>query len=340
MAARHLFVAHSPLALLAAAGAARRQGGRAQLLLPAEFEFAERFERALRHWRDNPFEAVTRLPGTQSPFRSGAGVSAFVRRLLSARERRHDTLAALRGLDTRFEPDAVWVSDEGRTDAAQALRLACERNGRRVGRYLDAGLEGYLRGARTARRWIAESWLAFPAEAPGAEGARVRQALPRAWFTGRDGQRLSVLLAREFRVDRDALSGCSAVLLLPPSTRLCADAALLLRLRRLMEAAQACGRRVALKHDPGEAEPDPAGLVAEGAALVLPKQLPVELLPALLPRAALLAGDASAALLAARWLRPDLVVRELGATGGGAAKRARALLARHGVGPLDETALS
>jgi hypothetical protein len=129
------------------------------------------------------------------------------------------------------------------------------------------------------------------------------------------------------------------VLVLPHSRRLCKDADLLLRLRRLTEAAQACGRRVALKHDEGEAETDPAGLLAEGAALALPRLLPAELLPALLPRAALLAGEASSALLTARWLRPDLVVCEFGARGGDA-KRAQALLARHGIGPLDETALS
>jgi len=352
MAARNLFLVDTPLALLAAAAAARRQGARAQLVLLEGFESADRFARALKRWRDNPFEAITRLPGGHEQLRRGPGaqrgLAAFARRIAEARELRRDTLAALRELDARFEPDAVWVGDDRKFETQHALQLAGERSGARAGRYLDAGLPSYLPRARwlwPAPRpgtspWIAESWLALPRESLDQAPARSRHALPREWFTGRDLRRLSLLAAREFGVDRDALAGCSAVLVLPHSRALHQDAALLLRLRRLMEAAEACGRRIALKHHPREHESDPAGLMAEGAALALPKSLPAELLPPLLARAALLAGEASSALLAARWLRPDLVVCELGVGRGEDATRARALLARHGVGPLDETALS
>ena len=60
----------------------------------------------------------------------------------------------------------------------------------------------------------------------------------------------------------------------------------------------------------------------------------------MLPRGALLAGEASSALLAARWLRPDLAVSVLEASAGERAVRAQALCARHGIGALDETALA
>jgi hypothetical protein len=127
------------------------------------------------------------------------------------------------------------------------------------------------------------------------------------------------------------------VLVLPHSKLLRGNDALVLSLRRLLEAASACGRRVALKYHARELESDPAGLVAEGAALVLPKALPVELLLPLLPRDALLAGEASTALLASCWLRPDLSVHDLGSARGDYATRARRLFAAHGIGPLDGT---
>src|SRR5689334_8253101 len=114
MAARHLFIAHTPLALMQAAAAARRQGARAQLLLSADFALAERFARVLKRWRDNPFEAITRLPGAPGGLPAQRGLGAFLRRFSQASELRRETSAALREIDRRFEPDAVWVGDEGR----------------------------------------------------------------------------------------------------------------------------------------------------------------------------------------------------------------------------------
>jgi hypothetical protein len=188
--------------------------------------------------------------------------------------------------------------------------------------------------------WIAEGWVAFPGETVDQDPARRRHALPRAWFAGRDFQRLSVLAAREFGVDREALGACSAVLLLPHSKLLRGNEALLLMLRRMLSAAEACGRRVALKYHPRERESDPFDLLEGDVALVLPKLLPMELLLPLLPRGALLAGEGTTAILAAHWLRPDLAVRDLGCARGDYAQRARGLFARHGIGLLDETALA
>ncbi|MEO8160396.1 MAG: hypothetical protein ABI588_03175, partial [Arenimonas sp.] len=204
---------------------------------------------------------------------------------------------------------------------------------------------GYGRWARWVPQigtspWIAESWVAFPDEILDQDPARQRRQLPREWFERRDFLRLSVLAAREFKVERAALAACSAVVVLPHSKLLRGNQALVLRLQRMMASADACGRRLALKYHPREREEDPAGLLASSAALVLPKLLPMELLLPLLPADALLAGEASTALLAARWLRPDLAVRDLASAQGDYAQRARALFARHGIGPLDETALS
>jgi glycoprotease/Kae1 family metallohydrolase len=137
-----------------------------------------------------------------------------------------------------------------------------------------------------------------------------------------------------------ALRACSVVVLLPHSKLLRGNEALLLRLRRLLSAADACGRRVALKYHPRELEDDPFGLLGDNAAMVLPKLLPMELLVPLLPSGGLLVGEGTTAIVAARWLRPDLAVRDLGSARGDYAERARALFARHGIEALDETALT
>ena len=370
MGDRNLFLANTPLSVLQAAAAARRQGTRAQLVLLEDFELAPRFAALLRRWRDNPFEAVVRLPGRHEEHRRGPGAqrgaAAVLRRIASRRDIRRDALAVLAALDSRFEPDAVWVGNDSKIEAQYALHLASQRSGDRAGRYLDDGLRSYLGRERErplarridamvrrigyggwARRvaqrgtspWIAESWLAWPADSVDQDAGRRRHELPRDWFTGRDFQRLSVLGAREFGVRRKSLRHCSVVLLLPHSQQLQGNEGTLLKLRRLMAAADACGRRVALKYHARELEADPFGLLVDHEALVLPKSMPAALLVPLLARGGLLAGESSAALLAAQWLRPDLSVRELGAGGSRHGARTHALAARHGIELLDETAL-
>jgi hypothetical protein len=371
MPARNLFIASSPLSLLESAALARQQGTRSQLVLLEDFALAQRLERLCRRWRDNPFEAILRLPGrfeeAHHVLGPQQGARALAQRRARRRERLSATLAKLRELDARFEPDAVWVGDDRKLEVQYALHLASQRNRTRVGRFLDDGLPAYLgrRPPAVARRieaiarrlahggwsryvaqagtspWIVQSLLAFPAEALDQAAQRMHGPLPREAFGGRDFQRLAIGAAREFKLDRDALRACSVVLLLPAAERLRGDATLQLRLRRLLEGAEACGRRVAFKsHADDPPGGDAAGPFAEGAALALPRLLPDEWLPALLPRGALLAGDASTALLAARWLRPDLAVSVLDASAGERAVRAQALCARHGIGLLDETALS
>jgi hypothetical protein len=370
MGARNLFMANTPLVVLEAAAAARAQGGRAQLVLLEDFDLAQKLASLLRRWRDNPFEKIVHLPGRHEEHRRGPGaqrgIAAFARRIAVKRDIRRETLAILRGIDAGFEPDAVWVGNDKKVETQYALHLASERTGTRAGRYLDDGLHSYLGRfrerplvrrvdelvkrvgyGRWAKRvpqigtspWIAESWVAFPGETVDQDDARVRHALPREWFTHRAFLRLSALAAREFKVDRRALRGCSAILVLPHSNLLRGNTELLLRLRRMMEAAEACGRRFAFKYHPREREADPAGLLAESQAFVLPKALPMELLLPLVPAGGLLAGESSTALLAAQWLRPDLAVRDLGTGRGDYALRARALLARHGIEVLDETSL-
>ncbi|MCA1713935.1 MAG: hypothetical protein LC715_02000 [Gammaproteobacteria bacterium] len=365
---RGLYLASTPMIALVAAAAARAHGGRTRLVLIEDFDLAARFEALLRQWRDNPFEDIVRLPGRYSEHLRGApdrarGVRAFARRVRIKRGLRRETLAAIAALDAEFQPEQLWLGNDRKVETQFALHLAARRTGNPApGRYLDDGLYTYLGDVRQrpwVRRvdwlvkrltyggwwqradhagttpWIGEAWLVFPQWAPPCYRAATVHALPRAWFANRGFLRLCALAGREFEVPRRLSRRCSGVLVLPHSNQLRADPQHVERLRARLRAAAATRAPLALKHHPREVEPDPVGLLASGDAIALPALLPMELLLPLLPPGALLAGEGSTALLAARWLRPDLRVRDLGLSRGAYALRARALFAQLGIPVLE-----
>jgi hypothetical protein len=365
-AARGLFLANTPLIVLEAAGLARRCGGRAQLVLSADFDLAPRLAALLQRWPDSPFEAIHLLPGRHTEHALGAGharrgVRGFLHRIAVKRDLRRETLAALARIDADFRPEAVWTGNDRKVETQYALHLASERTGTRAGHYLDDGLHTYLGRVRVRpweRRkdwlvkrltygrwwhlssqsgtspWIATQWLAFPAEGVDQDPRRTRETLRPEWFSGRPFLRLAALAAREFDVDRAALRACALVAVLPHSNQLQANPALGTALRQLVADVAARGERMAVKYHPREREADPAALLASGEALALPGTLPMELLLPLLRPGATLAGEASTALLAARWLRPDLRVLDLGLGRGEYLERSRELLRAHGVESL------
>jgi hypothetical protein len=363
MSSRDLFLASTPLIALEAAGAALMRGSRAQLVLIEDFDLAPRLCDLLLRWPDRPFETIHRLPGRHTEHQRGAGsdrrrLGDFLHRIRVKRELRSQTLGVLKKIDDEFLPDAVWVGNDRKVECQYAMHLASERLRQRAGRYLDDGLHTYLGRMRQrtwVRRvdwvvkrlgyggwgqrvtqlgttpWIAESWLAFPEDAVDKDPDRDRRVLPRTWFTGRAFQRLAALAAKDFAVDRAALRHCAIVLVLPHSNLLRASPDLCATLGEFVAQAGERGQRVALKYHPREMAADPAGLLAGGNAMVLPKLLPMELLLPLLPAGALLVGEGSTALLAAHWLRPDLRVFDLGISHNAYALRARAFFASHGI---------
>ncbi len=347
---------------LACAGAALAHPGRSRLLLIEDFDLAGRFQSLLEGWRDNPFEAITRLPGRHTEHVMGAGdggrgVRHFLHRLRVKRALRRQTLAEIERLDASLRPDEVWLGNDRKPETQLALHRASTRAGQAVGRYLDDGLYSYLGDVRQrplvrridafAKRlgygrwwqradhagttsWIREAWLVFTDEdTPYPPGQRRR--MPRHWFDSRAICRLGLRAAGDFGLDRRALARIGLLLVLPHSNQLRANQGLAPRLRARIAQAQSEGRRVAVKYHPREREADPAGLLDIGDTLALPALVPLELLLPLLPAGATVLGEGSTALLAAHWLRPDLAVVDLGLSKDGYAARARALFQRHGI---------
>ncbi|MEO6065563.1 MAG: hypothetical protein ABIP49_07300 [Lysobacterales bacterium] len=342
MASLHL--ASTPLIALACAGAARAHPGRARLLLLGDFEYADRLAGLLRRWRDNPFESIDCLPGRFDEHARGApdrarGLAQFFRRVAIKRALRRDTLARIAAHDAAVLPTRVWLGNDRKVETQFALQCAAKRAQGKPGEYLDDGLYTYLGDVRQrpltraldalvkqltygawwqraaqvgTTSWIANAWLALPTQAPPAYSCERVRTLPREWFAGRAWLRLAALATREFGVDRGALRHCTHVWVLPHSNLLRASPALLDALRERLRTASARNERIALKYHPREVEPDPGALIAHGAAMILPATVPMELLLPLLPRGARIEGEASTALLAARWLRTDLDVRTFG----------------------------
>lgn len=356
-----LAIASTPMVALACAGAALAHPGRSRLVLIEDFDLAGCLQELLEGWRDNPFEAIVRLPGRHTEHVMGArdggrGVRRFLHRARVKRALRQQTLRAIAECDASLRPDEVWLANDRKPETQLALHLASTRAGQAVGRYLDDGLYSYLGDVRqrplvrridaVAKRlayghwwqradhagtthWIAEHWLALVDERVPYPVQQRRQ-LPRHWFDNRAMQRLSVGSARRFGLDRQVLTGVGLILVLPHSNQLRANPDLSARLQARIEQARRDGRRVAVKYHPRERTADPAGLLGDDV-IELPALLPLELLLPLLPAGTRLVGEGSTALLAAHWLRPDLAVSDLGVSQDGYAARARALFARHGI---------
>ncbi len=363
-----LFVASTPMIALSCAAAALAHPGRSTLVLIEDFDLADGLQTLLQGWRDNPFAAIVRLPGRHTEHLLGArhshrGIAGLLKRVRVKRQLRMQTLAAMREIDHRLEPVEIWLGNDRKPETQLALHLASARVGAPVGRYLDDGLYSYLGDVRQrpvirrvdavvkrlvygrwwqradqagTTRWIAESWLAFPAEARDRSSLRVRRSMPSSWFLRSAFVRLGLRAARQFGLKRDALRDVAVVLVLPHSNQLRANPLLADALRSLIAQRTGEGQRIALKYHPREVDRDVGGLLSP-AVLELPGLLPLELLLPLLPPGAELIGEGSTALLAAKWLRPDLRVMDLGLSQAGYAVRARALFARHGIPTLDET---
>jgi hypothetical protein len=362
---RTLLIATTPLTILAGAGVARASGGRWRLVVIEDFPDAARWLALLEGWRDLPFESVERLPGRATEALALAGQRGLTRRLLRERIKRTQrrvVFARLAALDQEFQPDAVAVGNDRRPETQFALHLATQRGHPRPGIYLDDGLFSYVgdvhgrvltrtlvdtplkrlawgswwQGVAQAgcSRWIARAWLALPALALDHDPGREHHELPRAAFGGRALLRLAIAAWRGFGGERPA-PRLDAIFALPHSDLLRREPTAMAALRAIIDDFRNQGAAVAVKHHPRELHADPLGLAAAGVGL-LPAGIAFELLLPLVRRNGAALGEASTALLAARWLRPDLHVYDLGLSNGEFARRAARFLARTGVQPVPD----
>ena len=364
-----LLIATTPLTVLVGAALARHDDGPWRLVLIEDFDGVETWAGLLADWRDSPFAAVDCLPGRATEARliraadGPGGLAAPWRRQRIKHAQRHAAIARLAEIDATWRPRRVAVGNDRRPETQYALALAAKRGGPRPGLYLDDGLFSYVGDVHArplARRlldaplkrlawggwwqtvevagsspWIARAHRALPAQALDTDPARERRPLSRAAFTCRAMARLSLDAWRRFAGGRPPR--LDAIVAVPHSDLLRRHPSSLAAIEAVFRCLAAGGQRVAVKHHPREREADPLGFGAGGARL-LPSAIAFELLLPLLRRDGVVAGSASTALLAARWLRPDLAVVDLGG-GGDFAQRASRFLAGQGVRPAADLAV-
>jgi hypothetical protein len=359
-----LLIATTPLTVLAGAAVALAQGGKWHLVLIEDFPHASDWLRLLAHWRDCPFSEVETLPGRATEARAATAVagSGLVRRWARQsikRDQRRVTFTRLRAIDAALAPARIMVGNDRRPETQFALHLASSRRNARSGSYLDDGLFSYVGDVHTrplartlidaplkrlvwgrwwqslplvgTSRWIDEAWLALPQRALDQSPTRIRRALPQAACRSRALSRLAVLAWRQFGGARPA-PRLHRVLALPHSNLLVREPDAVARLREQLAQCSARGETLAVKYHPRELQADPLTLENAGAYL-LPTAIAFELLLPLLVHGGSVFGQASTALLAARWLRPDLQVFDAGGQGGMFARRAAEFLASTGVRP-------
>lgn len=358
-----LYVATTPLTALIAAGLARAESPHAALVLVEDYDDAPRWRALLAGWRDTPFARIELVPGRATEQRALAAVAArgpIARRLASERIKgvlRARTFEALRTLDRSLKPGRVLVGNDRRPETQYALHLAAGRRAR-PGVYLDDGLFTYLGDAHErpwmrrvdeylkrrrygswweslalvgTSRFVGEARLAYPALALDTEPSRPHRALLREHYAGRALARLARDAWRRLAPGLEH-ARYDALLVLPHTRLFRGGEAPVERLRAALARLGADGR-IAVKYHPRESRDDPLDLASGGTTLV-PHGLAAELAYARVRRGGVVVGEASTALLAARWLRPDLRVFDLGLARADFARLAQGFLAARGVEPL------
>jgi hypothetical protein len=351
-----LYLASTPLIALIAAASACAQSNEAHCFLIEDFPNAASWVRILRSWRGGAFASVVLLPGRFTEVaQAHGGRWARERRKLDLRAR---SLLTISEFDAGALPARVLVGNDRRPETQYALHLASARNGAPCGVYLDDGLFTYLGDAHRrplagrldavfkrlhyggwwryvaqagSSPWVVDRWLAYPELAR--DPTRRASLLPLAWFGARPLLRLCGALQREFGLDRMRLQHCNVLLTLPHSRAWRSQPDRLRALQSKIADLCRAGAAIALKYHPREIARDPFTL-GEYARYEIPPALASELLLPALASDTIIAGESSTALLAARWLRPSLRVRDLGLDGGDFGRRAREFLAARGVQPM------
>lgn len=355
-----LALASTPLAALLCAGAAHGQKQRAELVLIEDFDNIQAIQTLFEAWPESPFSAIHCLPGRHTERQRGVleqttqrrGLGSLFHRAKTKADIHRNNLAALNSVLKRLQPEQVWLCNDRKVETQYVLAEVQERMGAASGHYLDDGLYTYLGDVRqrplTRRvdwlikrltfgrywqrvphagtsRYIAQAWLAFPELAPAVY--RNIQSLPLAWYQHEGMASLCRLAWRQHGLDAAQLADLDALFLLPHSNQWRTTPALKSKLIDAISKRIAQGLSVAVKYHPREADDDALSLADLGARL-LPKTLAAELFLPALSHDALLLGEGSTALLAAKWLKPNMQVRTLGAASGGYAERAAALFGK------------
>lgn len=276
---------------------------------------------ALAETVDAPITAVERFPQIgKSP----------LAKLRSARR----VLQAVGGLSARLQPSYVAVGNDRRAEFYAALQAAPGA----TGAYVDDGMFSYMpmpqRGRVPGTSWMRRHLYGLPVEQPSHVGGSraAREAwvlLPQCVHAGLAGKTVRAIEAEWFRqvrvqtvceralmlagVEAERIRAIRLLLLLPHDSFLREQPALRERIQHLAAAAHARGEQVAFKRHPRSSASD--AILPDGAALEIPRRLPIEIFAPLL-NDALVLGTLTTALLSLKRLSANTRVATYPAAGG------------------------
>jgi len=312
--AKHLFLASTPFNVLTAAMIAFElpDGDHAELGLIDQTDTTATFREAVLHWTDSPFNKVYQL-----------SQQAKGKNKQTLRKQAFQNIAQCL---KRLNPDWIYSGNDRRIEFQYAMAHSNAR-----GVYVDDGTYSYL-GRPThwlkdqvidnlvkkiaygrwwkqpptigASDWIDHSVLAFPDSAIDILKRRPCTQLPSNLSRGE----FSSLAHLCLKTGPGALSELRALLLLPH------ESAITESQTQMGSWLSNCATPAGYKHHPRTTEDnrDKEALSAlwhlPESALSVEPSIPMEILLPLLRPDCKIAGDASTALLTAKWLRPELDV--------------------------------
>lgn len=289
----------------------------------------------LEAWPGSPFAQCRVLEGDWRPALA-TGASGDRRRAknrLKKSFRRNNRQVIERALDSS-PPDSIFVGIDNYYEVQLALHLASQRNPdlRRV--YVEDGCSAYEMSYRNLHirdlpkewfktlrfglwwkpctlagtsGWVDEAYVAYPELVLDQLKALELHELPRAVYHGDDFLDLARIMGREFGVDVGRLAELDVLIAVTNTKWGSSLPNYVSTLVRLCEALLSAGKKVGIKLHPREQEPDPLGLGEREGLYLVPQQAMFEMLVVLVESSELtIIGDASSAMIGARWLRPDV----------------------------------
>jgi hypothetical protein len=298
----------------------------------------------LADWPGSPFEHAQRLEADWRPaLAAGSAGKRTLKRGFRVRNR-----AVIEREIAEHPPRALYVPCDNYFESQLALHLATRRDPTVERVYVEDGTAAYeysyqrqhlehlprewLRkltigpwwrpcGLVGTSGWLQRGYVAFPELAHPKLRRLELEALPREAFGSPAMLDLARRTATRFGVDVERVANADLLVAVTNSKW----ARLLPAYRETMvaicESMLSAGKSVALKLHPRERESDPLGLAGRPGVYCVAPQLPFEMLVLLAGAQRLtVVGDASTALLATRWLRPDVRVIALRQAASGPAR--------------------
>jgi hypothetical protein len=343
MTERNIFLASSPRHLLLFSGLALDLEAHAENRL----YFIEHVPAAtvatyldtVERWSASPFGHVEALRSDhRSVLAAQAADGRLTRRSLKRRFRRENR-AVLDAALAACPADAVYLGVDDCYEAQYLLHRSRQRNPARRGVYVEDGVSCYAHSYQQlhirnipkewgralryfpwwrpspltgASSWLTEGYVAFP-ELVLEPFRRKRLApLPRDRFLSPEFRALAALMAQEFGVDVPRLAGADVLIAVTHSSWALKLPRYRETMRRICRELLAAGKRVAIKPHPRDPEQNLLELDDDPNLYRVPGGVMFEVLAILLDKPDLLVvGDASTALAASKWLRPEAEVLAL-----------------------------